>query len=206
MRLGPGAILAMALGAAAKEQLDVALPCYGLSSGQLWRRSVAAALAIECAQRHGCGTPPPEAFAAALLRDIGILVLAGQMQPDVLEMLDRSRSEGGRSLTESEMEILGVHHGEVGALIARHWELPELIAEAIAFHHAPDEAPTEEGRGSAWFVALADAVTQALERPAPERNDVSSALLMRMGLSIGQFSQFVQDVESRLEEVLSRYD
>ena len=206
MRIGPGAILAMALGAAAKDQLNVALPCYGLTPGQLWRRSVSAALAIECSQRHGCGVPPPEAFAAALLRDIGILVLADQMSADVLELLERSRQEGGCSLTDSEMEILGVHHGEVGGLIARHWGLPAVIADAIAFHHAPDEAPTEEGRRSAWFVALADAVSHTLEQAEEDRDEVPSALLMRMGMTLTQYLEFVQDVESRLDEVLARYE
>lgn len=206
MRLGPGPILAMAMGAVAKGQLAVELPCYGVSAGQLWRRSVTAALAVECAQKHGCQAPPPEASAAALLRDIGILVLAAHMTDEVLELLGRSRGEGGRSLTASEMEILGVHHGEVGGLIARHWGLPERIAEAIVFHHSPEQAPAEEVQQIAWFVALADAVTQAVDSEDPDAFEVPSALLLRMGLKVTAFNALAEEVSMKLDEVLSRYE
>ena len=121
-------------------------------------------------------------------------------------MLERARAEGGCNLTQSELEILGVHHGEVGGLIARQWGLPEVIAEAIAFHHVPDEAPTEGGRESAWFVALADVVTQALESDVLEDFEPSSSVLMRMGLTVSRFRELAKDVSGRLEEVLARYD
>ena len=39
---------------------------------------------------------------------------------------------------EAETQILQVHHGELGGLIARHWNLPEPIVNGITFHHNPE--------------------------------------------------------------------
>jgi HD-like signal output (HDOD) protein len=204
MRVGPGAILALAMGSVARDPLSVELPCYGLSSGQLWQRSVAGALAVERSQRYLGSAPPPEAFAAALLRDFGVLALAGQLSPEVLDLLHRSQTEGGQSPVRSELEILGVHHGEVGGLVARNWELPEVIAEGIAFHHEPWEAPTDEGREVAYLVAVADHVA-LLATGDPTGSESSKVLMEHFELTEARIEEFVEDVRARLDDVLSRY-
>lgn len=209
MRVGPGAILALAMSSAAKECLDVVLPSYGLNEGRLWRNSVTAALTVECARKHCKQNPPPEAFAAALLHDIGILVLSHQLDTDVLELLKRAQEEGGHTLTESEMEILSVDHGEVGGLIARHWKLPEVVVEAITFHHDPTSAYSAEGRHLADFVALGDAVSGSLggNDVAREKQIVQNAeLFERLGLDRADFCDLADDVEEELEAVLTRYE
>lgn len=209
MRVGPGATLALAMSAAARTELDVVLPAYGLPAGQLWRSSVAAALTIERIRKFSRKRLPPEAFAAALLHDIGILILSHQMETDVIDLLRSSREEGGRDLVESEAEILGVHHGEVGGLIARHWDLPEVMAEAITFHHDPQSAPTEAGRDLADFVALADSVAVAVacgDGSDLEYEGVSYDLLERVGLDAESYAELVRDVEEGLDQVLTRYD
>ena len=87
VRLGVGVVLSMATGSSVQRLIRVGLPEYGLSEGDLWRHSVAAALASEAAASV-CQTPvPPESFTAALLHDIGKLVLVQFLDPDLLRYL-----------------------------------------------------------------------------------------------------------------------
>lgn len=78
-----------------------------------------------------------EMFLAGLLHDLGILFLS-QIFPEQY----RAVIEQCRSLEETypiEQEVLGVTHGEVGAMMAEHWNLPPMFAEVMRHHHAPAE-------------------------------------------------------------------
>ena len=77
-----------------------------------------------------------EAFAAAIVHDIGKIILAlsfGSQYGEVLQSA-RARRLPGHVV---EKEILGVTHAEVGAYLLGVWGLPYSIVEAVAYHHAP---------------------------------------------------------------------
>jgi HD-like signal output (HDOD) protein/CheY-like chemotaxis protein len=77
-----------------------------------------------------------EAFAAAIVHDIGKIVLAlsfGAHYGEVLRIADERRVAGQRM----EKELLGVTHAEVGAYLLGMWGLPYSIVEAVAYHHTP---------------------------------------------------------------------
>jgi len=112
MRVGIGPALAFAAASGLRKQLKRALPEYGLTEGQLWRHSVASALAVEPIARRARTPVPPECFTAALLHDIGKIVLARFLSPDELKWLAEARDLGGSSL-QAEMEVLGVNHAEL---------------------------------------------------------------------------------------------
>ncbi|MFH1487554.1 MAG: response regulator [Pseudomonadota bacterium] len=76
------------------------------------------------------------AFMAGLLHDTGKLVLFSNFPEKYGKALSLSRDENF-PLWESEREIFGVSHGEVGAYLLGLWGLPIPIIEAIAFHHNP---------------------------------------------------------------------
>jgi len=84
-----------------------------------WRHALAVAhLAQGLAERRGL--PVERAYVAGLLHDIGRLVLR-TAAPDVT--------------THAAFD--GADHAAVGAAVARHWHLPEAVAEAVAVHHQP---------------------------------------------------------------------
>jgi len=136
--LGTKRVLSLAIASHARPAMRVEVAAYGYSEGALWRHSVISMLAAEQAAQV-CPMPIPAAAAtAALLHDIGKLAMAQFLDPAVLNLLNQAQTEGGMSPLESEEEILKVHHGEIGGLIARHWKLPEAIANGITYHHDPD--------------------------------------------------------------------
>jgi HD-like signal output (HDOD) protein len=81
---------------------------------------------------------PPGTFTAALLHDAGKVVMARFLSPEIPGSIDRARRTSGLSRLEAERELLNVHHGELGGLMAQHWELPPRIVKGIIHHHDPE--------------------------------------------------------------------
>jgi putative nucleotidyltransferase with HDIG domain len=208
MRLGPGNVLSIALGASVSRQMKQALPEFGLSEGELWRHSVAAALAIEQARFFIKKEVKPEAFAAALLHDIGKLLLARHLDSETITFVQRACEEGGFSSEEAEREVLHVDHAELGALVTRKWSLPEPISLAIQYHHSPFSATDEASRTLCFQIALADAVATTLGVPCGESQpipDFTPALAGSLGITEQGFRRLCAEVEARLDEVISIY-
>jgi HD-like signal output (HDOD) protein/CheY-like chemotaxis protein len=91
-----------------------------------------------CIAREIAGKPAigEDAFAAAMLRDCGRLVLAQRKPVEYTEIVQRAHDEGW-PLQQLETEILGVSHAELGAYLLGVWGLPEAVIEAVAHHHLP---------------------------------------------------------------------
>ena len=74
-RLGTAQVLALAVATGARPHFQTRLPGYNLNDGALWHHSVAAAVAAEVAPRFCTRELPPEVFTAALLHDVGKVVM-----------------------------------------------------------------------------------------------------------------------------------
>ncbi len=156
MRMGGGTVAQIATAAAVRGTIDAPLPVYGLGEGALWRHSVAAALGVECLRAKSKVRIPSESFTAALLHDIGKLVLGRRLLPEAVRGLDAAHQIGHVAGIAAENEVLGVNHAELGGLIAQHWRLPEPIRLAIAHHHDPEGVETEDLAVTVNAVHLAD--------------------------------------------------
>jgi putative nucleotidyltransferase with HDIG domain len=205
IRIGIGPTVTFAVGACVGPSMRRALPEYGLSEGELWRHSVAASLAAEILSAMSPVDVPAEAVTAALLHDVGKLVLARFLTPELLRGLADARAAGDRSMMQAEAEVLGVHHGELGGLIARHWNLPDRVAEAITHHHSPDRV----GDVVCDAVALANVAAKLVER-RPDTLDVdlepSAGAVSRLQLAPNFLDRLCSHIARRLEELLARYE
>jgi HD-like signal output (HDOD) protein len=77
-----------------------------------------------------------DVFTAALLHDVGKLVLASKLPQRFAEAL-RLSAEQQRPLYAVEEELHGFTHAEAGAYLLGLWGLPYPIVEAVAHHHHP---------------------------------------------------------------------
>lgn len=138
VRLGTGTVLSMSLAASCRPPRSTDLSAFGLTLEQYWRHclgSVAAAdeLVVRRIASFGNGFS-----AAALLHDVGKLILSHHLTPLRLdEMAEYRDTHPGLSDVETERAILGVDHATAGGLVSRHWNLPEEISYAIEHHHSP---------------------------------------------------------------------
>jgi HD-like signal output (HDOD) protein len=204
VRLGIGSLLSLATATSVHRRLNNAVPEYGLSEGELWRHSVAAALGAESLPAFCDAELPPETYAAALLHDIGKLVLARELAPDILKVLDAARQQGHLSSLKAEAELLGVHHGELGGLIAQHWNLPDRLVRGIIHHHTPDDA----GDIVADVVHVANLAAKQVGAGhwvGEDERQVLPSSMARLRMSGTGFEALCKQVAKRLEQVISQY-
>jgi putative nucleotidyltransferase with HDIG domain len=83
-----------------------------------------------------------EAFLAGLMHDIGKLVLNQEMGEKFAEVVQVVYNEN-RNFAETEREILGFDHTEVGALLVNKWNLSPTLEQVIASHHNAQEFTPE---------------------------------------------------------------
>ena len=100
-----------------------------------WRHTLACAIAASEVARVS-GIRAAEPYTAGLLHDIGRLGLLSAYPTAYEEIMTRAGTPG--ELIALERERFDVDHIEAGAWLARRWNLPEPLTEAIARHH---EAP-----------------------------------------------------------------
>lgn len=81
-----------------------------------------------------------DALLAALLHDIGYLVLAQEQAAALEESLRLSAAEA-LPLDCAETRVLGASHAEIGAYLLGLWGFSTTIVEAVAHHHAPRRVP-----------------------------------------------------------------
>ncbi|MET0387784.1 MAG: HDOD domain-containing protein [Polyangiales bacterium] len=77
-----------------------------------------------------------DAFAAALLQNVGELLLVAAAPERALAAFVRAR-ETGVPLEAAERELGVVSHAHVGAYLLGAWGLPYSLVEAVAHHHEP---------------------------------------------------------------------
>lgn len=133
-RLGTVELLNITLSDVVKGMVQPA-PVYGLSASDLWLHAVAAqAAAADLTRRCRSAAIPGVASTAALLHDIGKLVMAREFGTDSAALAYHVE-EHGVSWIEAERELTGTDHAAVGLAIARHWNFPDTLAQAIGLHH-----------------------------------------------------------------------
>jgi len=109
---------------------------YDLPPGELWRHSIAVSVAAEGLMNKLEISAPEGIFAAALLHDVGKLVLGDFIKEDIRN-IEEKMSEGTPFQT-AEYEMLGTNHAEIGAHILDRWSLPQEIVNAVRWHHDPE--------------------------------------------------------------------
>ncbi len=98
----------------------------------LWQDSLRRALFARRMARILGQVEPEEAFAAALLQDMAVPLLAKELPEDYLELLDQR--ETGARLSTLEQARFGWTHADAGRLLAENWKLPEEFATLIGSH------------------------------------------------------------------------
>lgn len=137
-RLGFRQVFRLVAAVSGARALAPAQPGYGLAEGQLWHHAVMAAVAAQLIAQDR-GDDDTVAFTAALLHDLGKIVLSEFLKDQHARMIEETR-RNRRSMLETERHLLGFQHAEVGARLLERWKLPESLVVAVRCHHAPAEA------------------------------------------------------------------
>jgi len=162
----------------------------------LWRHSLGVALCARViAEKQGGNAEL--AFTAGLLHDIGQLLMFAASQAEYDRVLERKR-EADCTILEAEQNIFGYDHAAAGQALARSWQLPRDISEAIAAHHSPEEFDSEMGD----LIHVAEVLSHALDLGELPNNRVPplcAGSCARLGLEWASFSRYFPEIEARYE-------
>ncbi len=95
---------------------------------------------------------PEQAYMLGIFHDCGIPILM-QRFPEYCQIMTSSSVEWPD--VQNNDKAVGVDHCSIGYLMARHWRLPDLIADAILGHHSIAEVETQPVRSLIAVLALA---------------------------------------------------
>jgi putative nucleotidyltransferase with HDIG domain len=111
------------------------------SMDEFWLHSVGVANIARWIAREETGdiTHGDEAYTAGLLHDVGRLLLADNL-PELTDRIAAGAAGKGKPVWQSEQEVLGATHAEIGAYLLANWGLPYPILDAIGYHHNPQQS------------------------------------------------------------------
>ncbi len=119
------------------ENLDVR----GFSALQVWNEAVLSARIVRHIMRlqQQDSSETEDACTAALLRNVGILMLAKNLPKEFENMVHLAES-GDLSLAEASRQVFGACHASAAAYLFGLWGLSAPMVEAVALHLQPGES------------------------------------------------------------------
>jgi putative nucleotidyltransferase with HDIG domain len=103
----------------------------------LWAHSVAVAAASRLVSRVCGKATGEEAYIGGLLHDLGLILLDQTLPKHFRKVLDGIDPATPTCVVEN--RVLTFDHASLGGYVATRWKLPEQVADAIEFHHAPNQ-------------------------------------------------------------------
>ncbi len=163
-----------------------------------WRHSMASAVCAKSLARH-LHVNQEYAFMAALLHDIGRLVLVTCFSADYDEVL-AYRAQHDCYLYEAEHQILTVDHALVGHALTEHWKFPSAIQKAVAHHHDPEAL---DAGLLAMIVHVADVMAHALDLSGEEHDlvpPISDVVWNKFSLGSNVVMETLQETQTQFAE------
>lgn len=156
------------------------------------------------------GHPEPEEdLNAALLRDIGVLLIQQTYPEDWAGLAGRRDDPLGEAACARERAAFGTDHAEVAAVVLGRWGLPPDVTVPILHHHHPERAagtPHAARTELLWFAGMLTRLEQVVEHPAA-LDRVLAVAQKRFGLGTAALAEFLAGVRHKIDsfaEMLNR--
>jgi HD-like signal output (HDOD) protein len=181
------------------------LGCEKINIDYYWRLSVTTAILAAGFADALCPRQRDAAFVGGLLADLGVLVLARSLpsQYDAIAMRYQPHETDDWIILEKQR--LDVTHGEVSAMVLEQWRLPNVIVEAVRFHHAgAAEIPADcEGSLLARIIGGAGGVARILSQTSNVDSAVEkcTAAMTSVDLDMSTLIQTLEGIEEQIARV-----
>ena len=110
---------------------------YGLTEKMLWEHSFGAGLAARIIAKETRFASEEEAFLGGLFHDIGKIIMNSMNSRQFQEVMQRCYNDG-LSFEVAERQVYSYTHSEVGGLVIKKWNFPDMLMHAVLNHHSFD--------------------------------------------------------------------
>ena len=106
----------------------------GFNRTWFWMHSLATGICAQLLASELNFKYPEDAFIAGLLHDIGKMIMDDFMSDEYYRALKMANTEG-IPIRKAESSLFDVNHAYIGSKVAKTWEFPPIIVDAIEKHH-----------------------------------------------------------------------
>lgn len=150
-----------------------------------------------------------ETFIAGLLHDMGRIVLSQKLSGE-FEKVIRLKEETGCLQIQAEQAVLGLTHSDIGAWLARKWNLPIPFIEVMRLHHNPMEAHVNghitqpDATNLIYLVHAADALSKNLKDGKPALDVAASKIHVSVRAALKIQENGWERFQARTEEEIGK--
>lgn len=203
-RVGYDQVYELVSYAVASQVLVRPLEVYGLDADELWKQSVACALAAETLAAR-TGQDRDVAYTVGLLHCLGMVAIddwALRHRPQ----LRLARGMFPREAIEAERAALGFTQADTGSALLRHWEFPHSMCEPVRWQYAPRACAAHTRMAcllhcAKWLRSVVCQNGDGERPPIP-----AEAAMQLVPLRAGDLAGLATEIGERLDEVSSLLD
>ncbi len=162
---------------------------------KFWERSADIALLtsiVACKQVAACNIAVDQAYIAGLFHDCGVPILM-QRFPHYCDSFRLTEGTNWPDLAKEDRHF-NTDHTVVGYLVARHWQLPDFVCQAVRFHH--DHLHTDHAALTATAMLQMATHLYNIESNLPDTEwaGCESRVLQEIGLNGDGLREFEEEV------------
>lgn len=143
-------------------------------------------------------------FTAGLLHDIGILVLMQGFGEEMIQVVDYSIKED-IPIYEAERISFGFSHQEIGRILFKKWNFPEVLQAAAGYHHNPLDLKRRVYAPLVDILYISDYV-YSLREDTPFRNPSKPVMYDEVWKRIGIDQNDIEELEHKVESAVEHAD
>ena len=197
--LGLKRLIQLVIASSVGAVMNKSIPGYNIPPGNLWRHSIAVSIAAEALVKDKKNLETEDFFTAALLHDIGKLVLGSFIKED-LAAIESVRTRGIPFVIAENM-ILGTDHAEIGAKILSMWSFPKEVVNAVRWHHDPEASDHSSLQIDVVHLSNLLCQTNKAGDGTGQPAELSAAVIGRLGIEIAQFETISEKVSQWVDEM-----
>ena len=171
---------------------------YGLTEKMLWEHSFGAGLASRIIAKETRLVSEEEAFLGGLFHDIGKIIMNNMNSLQFQEVMQRCYNDG-LTFEDAEQRVYTFTHSEVGGMVIKKWNFPDMLMHAVLNHHTFDFAEEDDSYqvNLTCVVGLANLFCHKAGIGIREPNDELDLLLTIPAQKLGLNEQRMDDLLER---------
>ncbi len=154
--LGLNAVKNIAVAASLGQLFRGVKLCEGYTAKDLWTHCIAVGVTARELAKQLKLPIADEAFLAGMIHDVGILISL-QLYPEKLAAVCAAAREPGTDFCQTEREMIGMDHQQLGQALAELWKFPRSCQMVAGYHHRPSVL-TGDSQSLLTLVYLADTI------------------------------------------------